>query len=215
MNSNHSILSHYLKMASFWAGASGPHIEIVLHDFSKGDRSIVAIYNGELSGRGRGDGMTPLEQSKVTEMLNEGKQCEMNFRGTDMRGQTIRSSILLIQDEAHKLLGALCASVDVSHFIELANYYRVLAFLPDDEVEKVPLEQSAASVREQVSRMLTEMYGAAPDYPTELSAFEKLKVIERLKEQGIFQIKGTVSEVAQALGTSESTVYRYLKKVTR
>ena len=63
--------------------------------------------------------------------------------------------------------------------------------------------------------MLTEMYGVAPDSPTGLSAFEKVKIIERLKEQGVFQIKGAVSEVAIALGTSESTVYRYLKKLSR
>ena len=208
-----SILKHYMRMASFWASASGPNIEIVLHDFSKGDNSIIAIYNGELSGRGKGDGMTLWERNKVAEMLNSGNQCEMNFRGVDLRGQTI--SILLIQDEDHKLLGALCASVDVSHFVELANYYRVLAFLPDDEPEKAIPEQPASSVADLVPRLLTEMYGVAPDVPTELSAFEKVKVIERLKEQGVFQIKGAVSEVAIALGISESTVYRYLKKLSR
>ena len=210
-----SIMKHYMRMASFWAGASGPNIEIVLHDFSKGDNSIVAIYNGELSGRGKGDGMTILERSKVTEMLNSGNQCEMNFRGIDLHGQTIRISILLIQDAEHKLLGALCASVDVTHFIELANYYRVLAFLPDEEPEKAVPEQPAPTVNELIPRMLTEMYGVAPDSPTELSAFDKVKIIERLKEQGVFQIKGAVSEVAIALGTSESTVYRYLKKLSR
>lgn len=210
-----SILKHYMRMASFWASASGPNIEIVLHDFSKGDNSIIAIYNGELSGRGKGDGMTLWERNKVAEMLNSGNQCEMNFRGVDLRGQTIRISILLIQDEDHKLLGALCASVDVSHFVELANYYRVLAFLPDDEPEKAIPEQPASSVADLVPRLLTEMYGVAPDVPTELSAFEKVKVIERLKEQGVFQIKGAVSEVAIALGISESTVYRYLKKLSR
>ena len=54
-----------------------------------------------------------------------------------------------------------------------------------------------------------------PEDPAQLSGFERMKVVERLAERGAFQIKGTVSEVAIALGTSESTVYRYLKKVSR
>lgn len=208
------IMKHYLRITSFWAGVSGANIEIVLHDFSKGDHSIVAIYNNELSGRKKGDGMTDWEQAKVREILNSGNQCDMNFRGVGVKGQTIRCSVLLIQDE-DKLLGALCASVDVSHFIEMADYYRVLAFLPEDEPEKTVVEPAAPTVVEMVNQMLTEMYGVVPDVPAELTSFEKMKVVERLKERGAFQIKGTVSEVAFALDISESTVYRYLKKLSR
>jgi len=212
---NQEIIMHYMRIASFWAGVSGANIEIVLHDFSKGDHSVVAIYNNELSGRKKGDGMTFWEQTKVRDMLNSGNQCEMNFRGLGIKGQSIRCSVLLIQDEEHKLLGALTASVDVTHFIEMADYYRVLAFLPEEETEKPPAEQPGATVAELVQQLLTEMYGVVPEDPAQLSGFERMKVVERLAERGAFQIKGTVSEVAIALGTSESTVYRYLKKVSR
>ena len=212
---NQEIIMHYMRIASFWAGVSGANIEIVLHDFSKGDHSVVAIYNNELSGRKKGDGMTFWEQTKVRDMLNSGNQCEMNFRGLGVKGQSIRCSVLLIQDEEHKLLGALTASVDVTHFIEMADYYRVLAFLPEEETEKPPAEQPGATVAELVQQLLTEMYGVVPEDPAQLSGFERMKVVERLAERGAFQIKGTVSEVAIALGTSESTVYRYLKKVSR
>lgn len=209
------IMKHYMRITSFWAGVSGANIEIVLHDFSKGDHSIAAIYNNELSGRKKGDGMTDWEQATVRNLLNSGNQCEMNFRGQGVNGQIIRCSVLLIQDEEYKLLGALCASVDVSHFIEMADYYRVLAFLPEDEPEKAAVEPSAPSIAELVTQLLTEMYGVVPDAPAELTSFEKMKVVERLKERGAFQIKGTVSEVALALDISESTVYRYLKKLSR
>ena len=134
---NQQIIMHYMRIASFWAGVSGANIEIVLHDFSKGDHSVVAIYNNELSGRKKGDGMTFWEQTKVRDMLNSGNQCEMNFRGLGVKGQSIRCSVLLIQDEEHKLLGALTASVDVTHFIEMADYYRVLAFLPEVEQKRI------------------------------------------------------------------------------
>ena len=186
---NQQIMKHYMRLASFWAGVSGANIEIVLHDFSKGDSSIVAIYNNELSGRKKGDGMMPWEQAKIRDILNSGNQCEMNFRGQGVKNQSIRCSVLLIQDDEYKLLGALCASVDVSHFIEMADYYRVLAFLPEDETEKPVAEPASSSVTELVAQLLTEIYGVVPDAPMELSGFEKMTVVERLKERGAFQIK--------------------------
>lgn len=51
-------LAPYVEMVEFLGEALGREYEIVLHDLTNPERSIVAIANGELSGRGIGGPVT-------------------------------------------------------------------------------------------------------------------------------------------------------------
>ena len=44
---------------------------------------------------------------------------------------------------------------------------------------------------------------------------EKIDIVDRLNRSGIFIVKGAVSNVAQAIGCSEATVYRYLANLNK
>ena len=45
----------------------------------------------------------------------------------------------------------------------------------------------------------------------DLKAEEKIDVVRVLKDRGFFEVKGAVTQVAEALNISEPSVYRYLK----
>ena len=47
----------------------------------------------------------------------------------------------------------------------------------------------------------------------DLNIDTKINIVKELNEQGIFNIKGSVAEVAKKLNISESSVYRYIKMV--
>ena len=49
----------------------------------------------------------------------------------------------------------------------------------------------------------------------QLDADERLGIVAALEPQGIFLLKGAVKEVADALGCSQATVYRYLAQVRK
>ncbi|MGG2094862.1 helix-turn-helix domain-containing protein [Bacillus sp. S13(2024)] len=49
--------------------------------------------------------------------------------------------------------------------------------------------------------------------PERMSPDEKMEVIKKLNDKGVFLLKGGVSEVAKYLKASEATIYRYLNKV--
>jgi predicted transcriptional regulator YheO len=42
---------------------------------------------------------------------------------------------------------------------------------------------------------------------------EKIKLVKELLDNGLFQIKGGVDQVAHLLGITRFTVYNYLKKI--
>ena len=54
------------------------------------------------------------------------------------------------------------------------------------------------------------------DYPVEvdrLTQEEKMEIMDILNRKGVFLLKGSVSYVAQALHSSEASIYRYLGKL--
>ena len=54
------------------------------------------------------------------------------------------------------------------------------------------------------------------EYPSNrLTYMEKLMVMKKFEERGVFLFKGAIPEVAQQLGISEATAYRYLSKIER
>ena len=44
---------------------------------------------------------------------------------------------------------------------------------------------------------------------------EKVELVEKLQEMGTFMVKGTIWEVADILGVSVPTVYRYLSTIKK
>ena len=62
-----------------------------------------------------------------------------------------------------------------------------------------------------IHQVLHELYGM--DIPERFTQSERLRVLTQLNERGIFLIKGSIPTVAQILGCSESSLYRYLAKL--
>ena len=48
--------------------------------------------------------------------------------------------------------------------------------------------------------------------PPQMSPEERIRFVSMLKTRHLFSMKGAVAKVAERLGVSEATVYRYLKK---
>lgn len=48
--------------------------------------------------------------------------------------------------------------------------------------------------------------------PTRLSREEKVRIVHKLNEEGLLNVKGAVAEIAERLSVSVPTVYRYLNK---
>ncbi|MDR2246661.1 MAG: helix-turn-helix domain-containing protein [Treponema sp.] len=55
----------------------------------------------------------------------------------------------------------------------------------------------------------------AEDASERLSQEERLAIIERLMDRGIFLLRGSVSSVAQKLRCSEASLYRYISIITK
>jgi len=217
----HHLLKPYVELVPFIGKALGENVEVALHDLSAENGEIIAIYNGEMSGRKIGDPLTSLGEHILETKQYLHKEYVTNYKSLSNSGKVLRSSSYFIKDENHHLIGMLCLNVNISDYEYLnATIQRILGIDMQENLEykrEAPIEILSNSlemtISQSVANALKEM--GYPNYIEHgrLNADEKMMIIRMLNEQGIFNVKGAIPIVAKELSSSEPTIYRYLKKI--
>ncbi|MDE2749213.1 MAG: PAS domain-containing protein [Chloroflexota bacterium] len=181
-----------------------PYCEVVIHDFSDLEASIIHI-EGDISGRQVGGGATDL---LLTEARNGNFARDFhNYQTALPNGRKMKSCTMFLRDEGGAAYGALCINLDVGIF-EAAH--RILGeFLALDAGSEVS-ETLSDDIQSTIHSILRE---AVNDMGAELpimSKEDKIELIARLDEKGAFQVKRAVPLIAEELGLSRSTIYNYL-----
>ncbi|AOZ93745.1 helix-turn-helix transcriptional regulator [Paenibacillus crassostreae] len=218
------LLEKYYPIASFIASIVGPKCEVVIHDISNPERSIVHIENGHISGRKVGDGATDLVLKILKGGAHHEQQFIANYKGKGALGQTFRSSTYFIKDESGILVGMMCLNIDVTHLDTAAQWIQDLlegggAFPSVPKASSEPADEKPVSeylqgnMDDLLEHMIEKVISRSTVSPDRLSAQEKMELIKEFNDEGVFLLKGGVVQVAKACNMSEPTVYRYLQKV--
>ncbi len=206
----HPILKSYIAVVDGIAKTFGKNCEVVLHDFSKMDRSIIAIVNGHVTGRSIGG---PLHESLLKNVLdNNIKEDKINYTGKSAEGRVLKSSTMFIKDEKEEIIGCICINFDLS---ELIVSKRVI----DDliQTQTVKMEQDVEESTNKVNDVLTEIVKKTLEKSGKPVAYmskdEKVIIVKDLDYQGAFLIKGAIDYVAKVLCVSRYTIYNYLDEI--
>ncbi len=210
------LIESYIPMAKFIAAISGPRCEVVLHDLSDIEHSIIAIENGHISGRKVGDGLMDFALKEFLEDTNDIFFVNQSGKITNDH-KTLRFSSYRIRRKSDKeVIGLLCVTVDITDYIHMrrtinnelfidGGYYTepenpagTLALPLADTLEAIFLHAMQESGCENVDHMTKD---------------DKMRIISILRENNLFEIKGTVAFIAKKLKISEPSVYRYLKEI--
>lgn len=228
--SSRQILQQYIPLTEFLGKALGPNYEIVLHDLTDKNRSVIAIANSHISGRDVGAPMTNMGLSMLRDKSYETSDYRLNDYGLSANGRGLRSNTLFIKNEG-KLIGILCINYDGSRFEAIAGELLSLVH-PDSFLEEPkPKLRQTSDTTQAGSSLKPEKYshssrGVAKDAVSNeltlrgltaenLSAEDRLEIVAALEADGIFLLKGVVSEVADALHCSQASMYRYIAQVKK
>jgi predicted transcriptional regulator YheO len=176
----------------------------------------VAIANGHISGRSVGAPLTDLALKLIAQGVWKTRDHICNYEGKTRDNRTLHSSTFFIKSEG-KLLGMLSVNVDVGQYTRISEDILRLAGL--GPVSSLPsaagsqTENFYDNMEEIIKSVFTEL--KVEDSLAPPSQAERLVVIERLMDRGIFLLKGSVSSVAQKLRCSEASLYRYITMITR
>lgn len=210
------LIESYIPMAKFIAAISGPRCEVVLHDLSDIEHSIIAIENGHISGRKVGDGLMDFALKEFLEDTNDIFFVNQSGKITNDHKTLRFSSYRIRRKSDNEVIGLLCVTVDITDYIHMrrtinnelfidGGYYTepenpagTLALPLADTLEAIFLHAMQESGCENVDHMTKD---------------DKMRIISILRENNLFEIKGTVAFIAKKLKISEPSVYRYLKEI--
>jgi predicted transcriptional regulator YheO len=136
----------------------------------------------------------------------------INYRTVLPDGRVLRSSTIFIRDDDGLIVGSLCINQDLTDFIVARNLLEDdTSFAPPD-VES-PKETFAQDISEVMESVVDAEVSLTQKPVAYMQKEDKLQVVTRLEQKGIFAIKNAVDYVAECLGVSNFTIYNYLKEV--
>ncbi|WP_373844525.1 transcriptional regulator [Clostridium sp.] len=215
MRKINSYLKKYVSLINFLGEVLGEDTEIVLHDITNVDNSVVAISNGHISGRDIGAPATNL----VLKILKDGKYSRKeyitNYKGISSEGNVLRSSTYFIKDDKEEIIGMLCINISLERFRELRDFIDKFMHIKNNNSKVEDIEKLDQSVEGIALENMQEIIKSTRIPPERMCQEEKIEVVKKLNENGIFLLKGAVSEIGEQLKSSEATIYRYLNRIKK
>jgi predicted transcriptional regulator YheO len=207
----HSSLIDSLKiLVDGIAGTFGPRCEVVLHDLSKLDRSIVKIANGHVTGRSVGGSIT---DQGLKDLKKGDNDLLLNYRSVTTQGRPLKSSTIVFRDGRGKPTAAVCINVDVTDILAFNSQIRDMFGV----TESVQSGEQGETFQKDVVSTLDDMAGKAirgiGKQVQSLSREERMDIVRDLDNQGFFLIKGAIKILASKLKLSKFTIYNYLDEV--
>ena len=220
MLSPDEILRSYIPMVNFIADIYGKNCEVILHDLRKLDHSIIAIRNNHITERKVNDTVTDFALKIVRNKdLYENNDYVTNYMGKTSDGKKIlRASTFFIKDKDGNLIGMLCVNVDITFIHQMRDFISDLLMDKsdrnyDDKNMNEHQENFSENIKDLVSMSIANTLAEYDIEPNRMLMDEKKQIVANLESRGVFLLKGAVSEVANQLGVSEQTIYRYLKEL--
>ena len=199
------ILREVGKIAEALAATLAPLCEVVLHDLTTPEQSVVRIDNN-LSGRLVGDPATELGLARISDP-NFPDQL-VNYSNALPDGRKVKSTSIGLKDSSGKYIAALCLNLDVSYLKTMSAYLEKLTAFSDIDGVSEHITPSTSFNVEEAVRVFAHSKNKDPG---SLSSKDKRQLLSQLNTDGSLQIRGAVDEVAKLVGISRSSVYYYLK----
>jgi predicted transcriptional regulator YheO len=184
-------------------GTFGERCEVVIHDLSNPESSIVWI-EGSVTGRTVGGSITSLLLRELQQ--GDGRDEILGYAGYTA-GKSMRSSTILFGENGH-YYAALCINFDLTDFTAAEEALRSLCRPTSDDVD----ENFGQDVTEILRTMVSEAAHEIGIPLQSMSKDQKVRLVGMLERRGAFRIQRAVALLASYLGVSRFTVYNYLSE---
>ncbi len=183
-----------------------PFCEVVIHDFSDFEHSIVCI-EGNVTNRQIGGAATDLLLAKASR--GDTDEDLYNYLTSLPGGRLMKSCTVFLRDESGAAYGAFCINFDITAFMGMRHTLGL--FLATEEQGDVT-ETFANDIEDTIQSIVADTLHETGQALATMGRDEKVELIGRLADKGVFQVKKAVSILADQLGLSRATVYNYLRE---
>lgn len=209
MKSINEIMPTLVKIIEGLGKQFGPNCEFVLHDYSKEFGStIVGIANGNVTGRGVGNGGTEIGLKLIQGSTNDDGR--FNYISQTQDGRYLRSSTMYLKDDEGNIIGTLCVNLDITKLVGVKNYLNEICTVAENDKKEKPVVFK--NIEDMLIFMINESVQQVGTPVSMMSREQKIKGISYLYDRGAFKIKNSVNIVAKYYDVSKYTIYNYLNE---
>lgn len=202
------LLNFISRLSQVLGETLGKNCEIVVHDFSSPESSIIAIANGTLTGRKVGDtldalGFQLLKAHPASDLIN--------YSAKTKEGKQLRSSSIFLRDEKGEIFGSVCINIDISALLQAQEWVHAALGTTTSAID----EHFERTVDEVLETLIQHAVSSTGKKTTDLTRDDKVAVVAYLEAKGAFLIRYSVERVAELLGMTKYTIYNYLDEIRK
>jgi predicted transcriptional regulator YheO len=183
-----------------------PCCEVILHDLTQPDHSIVAI-ECPLSGRAVGESVTEMGLARIQNP--EFPDIVQNYANTFPDGRPAKSTSIGLRNSEGTCIAAICLNLDISLF---GAAQRALAQLTTPDKITPPVQETLRARSLERLRETIETFAAQHNVqPRLLSTVQRRELLRMLNDSGLLHLRNAIAVTAEVLGTTRATIYNVLK----
>lgn len=206
-------LDSYIPMIQFFARFLGTDAEVILYDTNKD--KVVYVENSFNPEFGVGSPIPDMEKKFINNGLYKEEESVVNYRAFSSERKKLRSATHFIKNSRQELIGVLTINFKVDELIELRSLLNRLISGSEPIQYKGEnfYESFNLTFEDLMNNTIQETLTNFNVSPERLSHDERMELIRMLDEKGVFLMKGSITELAKILHTSETSIYRYINKL--
>ena len=197
----------------------GRNTEVLLHDLTCPERSVLAIVNGHVSGRQVGSPILagPHDDrgfdAVLQAALEKGRQAPVVVESYPTRGRdgrALRSATVVFRDGSGEPYASLCVNSDLTG---IAAAQACLEQLLATASEPAPASHDTPDLEHLMTQIIDGALQDARRQGVRFGKAQKLDAVRQIHDGGLFIVKGAVEKAAAALGVTRYTIYNYLEEI--
>lgn len=201
---NKEVLENIIRIAEGIAKTFGNNCEVLIADLDNPSNSIIAIYNGHVTGRKVGDSLSELGLKNI-KSKNINKDL-INYSAKTIDGRLIKSTTFHINLD--KRLLALGINYDCSNLqMALSSIESLIMIETGNKDEFFP------NSNDLLDNLLSESFKLVEKPVSFMNKEDRIKIIRYLDERGALLIHKSVQIVAEKLNVSRYTIYNYINEI--
>lgn len=197
-------------MAAGLAAYLGEGYEIVLHSLEDLEHSVIAIFNGQHTGRRIGSPVTDLALNMLSQIEKNGLQDSITYFNRNKHGEPLKSTTIVIRGQNNRVIGLLCMNL----YLNTSMFSMMKSWGSSDMYQTMPpietLAEDASNLIEVSLQDAQERVNANLTIPV---SNRNKEIIALMHERGIFKLKDAVPRVAELLHISKNTVYLHVRNI--
>ncbi len=217
-----AVINALRQVVPMLGAMAGPHLEVVLHDVTRPEGSVVGIANGHITGRVVGSSVLDGPHgdrgfAAATREVSRGGAIHSmveDYETETANGRKLRSASAIFRDADGIPFATLCLNADLSMFQATHAWLQQMLAPFRQMAPAAPVPYTAPATTQQMDTLMKEII----DDATAMAATkreQKIQAVRQMQLRGLFIVKGGVQRAAAALQVSRFSIYNYIEELQR